>query len=350
MKCNQEGHTISECDLRWCKPCGKLVDKDEHTCIVEPRGRHVNHREEHTSPPRHNEMDQNQQYASRSPDNTPDRIFHGASSATNTERELQNDDHIKVSSKTSVPTSNSGPTTPKNPQANSNITAVTKSNITSKKNDEYIGQQVILTKNNKDRSKPSITSPNEAKKHEWLPSSRQSSMSAWTVNSINFSGSSVDRSNMRILSPKVSPINNLDEYPPIPTLNTTQNSPFFSTPKNNLSKESNKGISKTVDETKANLSDQSKKEEASALPESSSPQEDSNQLVDLSDKLFDEEVVQDIDKVSNINPHKDKLLGEEVVQNIDKVSNINPHKADYFDGHSYFDSPNFFDNTNTSYH
>ena len=73
-------------------------------------------------------------------------------------------------------------------------------------------------------------------------------------------------------------------------------------------------------------------------------------LETLSDKLFDEEVVQDIDKVSNINPHKDKLLGEEVAQNIDKVSNINPHKADYFDGHSYFDSPNFFDNTNSSYH
>ena len=111
-------------------------------------------------------------------------------------------------------------------------------------------------------------------------------------------------------------------------MENNQNCQFFSTPKNNLSKESDKSISKNDDGNKSNLptSDQSNKEEASALPVY--PPEDSNQVADL----------------------PDKLLGEEVAQDIDKVSNINPHKSDYFDGQSYFDSPNFFDNTETSYH
>ena len=39
MRCNMNGHGISTCPKRFCYKCGKLIDKENHICFVQPRKR-----------------------------------------------------------------------------------------------------------------------------------------------------------------------------------------------------------------------------------------------------------------------------------------------------------------------
>ena len=55
MRCNQEGHNISQCSLKFCHKCGKLVNKSDHICYVKNNNFIPNYIVREKSPIRQNE-------------------------------------------------------------------------------------------------------------------------------------------------------------------------------------------------------------------------------------------------------------------------------------------------------
>ena len=293
MKCNQEGHTISDCAFRWCKPCGKLVDKEGHICFVKPRNMHDHVAREEFSP----------------------KINH--------EAEFEKEARSKATSELNKILSSK--------QKEANATSKSLNSLV-KDDEEYVSKQVILGKNGeaKQRTPPSISSSNQAKHHKFFPSSQSiedwasssSSLDAWKTNKINFSNSNDERNNISSLSQKLSPINDLNEYPPFEKVNSPGKH-ISSTPINNLSKnlskEANKNASIDLFSNQSNISNF----KPSNIEE---------------EEIKSEECIEATKHPSDSSNFEDEIV-KEIEAEVEKVTNIGRVEKDFFNGSSYFDDP-----------
>ena len=173
MKCDEEGHTIASCTKQFCKKCGKLVDREGHICMVK----------------RANDF---YKWTRRE--------------ITSTRDEPGNKENI-------------GPlSSPSRNKDKASWSEVSKFNTISSKSknreDEYIGNKVILTKGSGkiDRTPPTPQHPS--------PKSNRRQASFGNVeevkNKINFSTPVKDMVKFTELPAKLSPISDEGNYPPLP--------------------------------------------------------------------------------------------------------------------------------------
>ena len=175
MKCNQEGHTVAECELNFCKPCGKLMNKTEHPCFFMPRDKH--------KPP--NVTSKEKSYETREREEPV---------VNNLDTNLSHD-------KTSKSISYSNSVTKSFRDSVSSI-------ITNRKDEEYLGKKVSL--GNTIGNKRMITPP----QHEYEKTQKAISSDGEIVkNKINYSSPKDARMEIRASPPVMSPIKDLSHWP-----------------------------------------------------------------------------------------------------------------------------------------
>ena len=294
MKCNQQGHTVAQCEYDFCKPCGKLMIKTEHPCFFQPRDRY--------KPP-------------------------NVTSKENTHDTREREEPVE-----NIPISNLSPD--KTSKVNSSYSgSVTKSfrdsvsNIVTKRRDEeYLGKKVSL--GNTIGNKRTITPP----QHEFEKTQKAISSDGEIVkNKINFSSPKDDRMEIRASPPVMSPIKDLSHWPELGS-SVERSASYDSLPPptpNYFSGSSKSDLTESIDITKESENNDIGDKSNNDLSKDSELKS-VHLLEEMAPNVSTEDTSESDEKI--INTAKEKEDDEEV----NGTSSISEKITSFFNGSNYF--------------